>query len=441
LFVEIGNTPRPYAWGSATAIAELLGREPSGAPEAELWLGTHPGSPSRVVGGAAEGGGAGGGPGMLGEVVGELPYLLKVLAASAPLSLQAHPDDRQAREGYERENAAGVPLDAPHRNYRDASAKPEMIYALSPAFEALCGFRPVAEVLGLVDALLELDAQTDEPQPQPLEHLRERLEAESLRDVFAWLASGGTGVATLVDRVTELALATAGGTGGGSEAGAGEADAPDADTADAGAAADRARALDTVRRLVADNPGDPGIAVSLLLNRVTLRRGEALYLPAGNIHAYLSGLGIELMSSSDNVLRGGLTPKHIDVPELLRVLDFTPGKVPLLVPAVEGGAEVFRTPAGLVLVHIRSAGAPGAELRQKPLSGPVLGAFDASQGGKARHGAIAICVDGRMRVSGRNSAVELRKGQACYITADEGELEIRGAGELFVATADDSVRA
>ena len=159
MFVQIANTPRPYAWGSTSAIADLLGTTPSGEPEAELWLGAHPGSPSRIVdpaeaedsatlldwiakdptktlGAAAD--------------AGQLPFLLKVLAASSALSLQAHPTPEQAREGFERENALGIPLDAPNRNYKDAFAKPEMIFALSETFDALCGFRSLDETREIV---------------------------------------------------------------------------------------------------------------------------------------------------------------------------------------------------------------------------------------------------------------------------------------------------
>jgi mannose-6-phosphate isomerase len=293
MFVEITNEPRDYAWGSTTAIAELQGRTPSGRPEAELWLGTHPGSPARLVGRE----------GTLRDVVGELPFLLKILAAATPLSLQAHPTTEQAQEGFARENAAGIALDAPNRNYKDPYAKPEMIYALSDEFRALCGFRPVAETREVLSA-------------GGVGHLLPELRSDAdIRQVFEWLLSGDPEVGRVVEEVSEAAV-----------------DAP-------------GDSWHTVRGLVEHFAGDPGIVTSLLLHTVVLRRGEALYLPPGNIHAYQEGLGIELMGASDNVLRGGLTPKHVDVAELLSVLDFRALPVPRLAPTSADGVAAF-APAG-----------------------------------------------------------------------------------------------
>jgi mannose-6-phosphate isomerase len=398
MFVAITNTPRPYAWGSHTAIAELLGREPSGEPEAELWLGAHPGSPSAILDPALAGGSA-----TLDQWIADdpartlgrfasgarLPFLLKVLAAAHPLSLQAHPTPEQAERGFARENALGIPLDAADRNYKDESAKPELIYALSGTFDALCGFRPVEQSQQIVEALLDLDAQVAEPQPQPLEGLRERLADDSLESVFEWLVSGGAGVPTLVDRVVALAPF---------------------------AGSSFAAEFETVRALAAEYPGDPGIVISLLLNRVTLSRGEALYLPAGNIHAYLNGLGVELMAASDNVLRGGLTPKHIDVPELLGVLDFAPVPIPYLRPSTpSAGVEVFRPDV------------PDFELVR--ISGDDLNASYELTGP-----AIALCTEGTVSVAGVSSRATLRQGESIFITPDEGALRFAGSGELFLAT-------
>jgi mannose-6-phosphate isomerase len=305
MFVEITNEPRDYAWGSTTLIPELLGVPATGRPQAELWLGTHPGSPARLVGRDGD----------LRDVAGELPFLLKILAAATPLSLQVHPTTAQAEEGFERENAAGIPLDAPHRNYKDPHAKPEMLYALSDEFRALCGFRPVAQTRATLDAARaglfpELGTDADLPA------------------VFEWLLSGAPDVAAVVDDVTTLARNAAG------------------------------ESWATVRLLAEHYPGDPGVAISLLLHTVVLARGEALYLPAGNVHAYLSGLGVELMGPSDNVLRGGLTPKHVDVTELLRVVDFTPVAEPRLEPVAAPGVREFRPDgAGLRLVIVEEASA------------------------------------------------------------------------------------
>lgn len=344
MFVEIANEPRDYAWGSTTLIPELLGVAPDGRPQAEIWLGTHPGSPTR----------AGGTP--LVEHVGELPFLLKILAAGSPLSLQAHPTTAQAQEGFARENAAGIPLDAPERNYKDPFAKPEMIYALSDEFRALCGFRSVVETRAVLDAV----------DPGLFPELRTDAD---LRPVFEWLLSDDPEVAAVVDRVGALAADATG------------------------------ESWRTVRGLVAAYPGDPGIAISLLLHTVVLRRGEALYLPAGNIHSYQEGLGIELMGPSDNVLRCGLTPKHVDVPELLGVVDFTPVADPRLAPTVVDGVTVFAPEgAGWQLVESRGP-------RELDVDAPellvVLEGSASADGATVDGPGFAAAAGTRVRVDGR----------------------------------------
>ncbi|GLI26079.1 putative mannose-6-phosphate isomerase ManA [Agromyces rhizosphaerae] len=408
--MAIGNTPRDYAWGSHTAIAELLGTEASGGPEAELWLGAHAGSPARVLAGEA------GAPGDLRAFIAaaperalgpdiarlgaRLPFLLKVLAADAPLSLQAHPDLERARLGFAREEAEGVDVDAFDRNYRDAFHKPELIVALSETFDALCGFRPLEESLELVDELAAADAASRDAAPGALALLRARLsEDDGLRETVEWLLRDGRGGDTgeaswVVERVVALAPALA--------------------------ADQRSRfapAYATVVDLAAHYPGDPGIVISLLLNRVTLRRGEALYLPAGNMHAYLRGLGIELMAESDNVLRGGLTPKHIDVGELVDVLDFSPLPVPYLHPERTGpGVDTFRPDVpDFVLHRVEAADAPGTPI---PLEGP----------------AIALCVSGDAAVAGAHGRATLARGASVYVTPDEGPLTVTGDGLVFVAS-------
>jgi mannose-6-phosphate isomerase len=419
VFTSLSNTPRDYAWGSTTAIAELLGREPSGGPEAELWLGAHDGSPTRIDDPASTGGAGtlaewiiadpattlgpladglrpGDGPG--------LPFLLKVLAAGGPLSLQAHPDLHRARRGFREEEARGVPMGAPHRNYKDPLHKPELIYALSDEFHALCGFRLVAEVREVFTLLLTLDASGPDSDPAVIREVLSRLtgsEADALRDVFAWLMGGGPAVRRLVDRVTLLASL----------------------------ASDRqcrqfSTEMRTVRELSEAYPGDAGIVTSLLLNRVTLRRGEALYLPAGNIHAYLHGLGIELMAASDNVLRGGLTPKHVDVPELLDVLEFQALPVPYLEPEhAAPGVEVYRPDVpdfllARVVPATRDDADGGAGASVVAVDGP----------------AIVLCTSGAVTIRGEASSTRLQRGEAVFVTPDEGRLVVTGEGEAFLAT-------
>ena len=433
MFVGITNTPRDYGWGSRTAIADLLGTAPSGGPEAELWLGAHPGSPSRIVDPDAVSGattlldwiaadpGTTLGPLRAGLRDGDpvqLPFLLKVLAAAAPLSLQAHPTLDRARAGFAAENEAGIPLDAANRNYKDALHKPELIFAISERFEALCGFRPVAEVRELFTTLLRLDGQAPDPHPEALHGVLDRLvgsEPDALRDAFEFLSAGGPEVRDLVERVVLLASTTAPSTTAPSTTAPSTTEGGEADTRDT---PDFAREFATVTLLADAYPADPGIVTSLLLNRVSLRRGEALYLPAGNIHAYLEGVGVELMAASDNVLRGGLTPKHVDVAELLDVLEFSPSPVPYLPPETPtAGIEVFRPDVpDFVLVRVALGG--GTRTASYRIDGP----------------AIAIGTAGQLTVVGRRQEASVARGQSFYITPDEGELLFEGEGELFLAT-------
>lgn len=360
MFVGITNTPRDYAWGSTTAIADLLGTTPSGGPEAELWLGTHPGSPSQTA------------DGPLSDIA-QLPFLLKVLAAGSPLSLQAHPTIAQARAGYARENAAGVPLDAATRNYKDELHKPEIIFALSH-FRALCGFRPAAETAASLERLIGAA-----PGNAPLNGWLDRLGSDDdIRDCFSWLISRGPGVDELIAALVATAPLVEG------------------------------PHFTLIGELASAYPGDPGIAISLMLNLAVLSRGEVLFLPAGNIHAYIEGLGIELMAASDNVLRGGLTPKHVDVAELLAVLDFTPLPVPYLRAISDGPtADVFRPNVrDFELVHVTGDAALA-------LAGD----------------AIVLCTAGSFTLNGQQVA----RGDSFFVTG-EPALAVAGAGDLFVAT-------
>ncbi len=340
----LNNTLRPYAWGSVTAMAELFGREPSGEPEAELWIGAHPGAPSALVPPVPDAQTldeliTADPQQMLGretvEAFGpDLPFLAKVLAAGSPLSLQVHPSREQAEVGFAAEEAAGLDRAAPNRNYRDPNHKPEMIFALTP-FEALCGFREPDAAADIFRAVVRAVSAQNGEAPELLTWAVDELSSghpasERLQRVFRVLIEGGEEVREAV-RLTAAALEAA-------------------DTT----ATDYAKELATAVELNAYYPGDPGVLLSLLLNRASLQPGEAVYLPAGNVHAYLHGLGIEVMASSDNVLRGGLTPKHVDVPELLKTVDFRPLGIPTLEPVfTQMGQELYRPPfAEFVLQRI-----------------------------------------------------------------------------------------
>ncbi|WP_128375811.1 mannose-6-phosphate isomerase, class I [Streptomyces cavernae] len=378
---RLDNTIRPYAWGSTTAIPRLLCVQPSGEPQAEMWMGAHPGAPSRT------------GRGTLTEVIDadperelgaravarfgpRLPFLLKILAAGAPLSLQVHPDLAQAKEGYEDEERRGVPVDAPHRNYKDANHKPELICALTP-FDGLCGFRLPGESARLLAGL-----EVDSLKPY-VDLLHAHPEDAALREVLT--AVLGTDRADMAGTVAEAAAAC--------ERLGGEY-APYAEIA-------------------RHYPGDPGVIAAMLLNHVRLQPGEALYLGAGVPHAYLSGLGVEIMANSDNVLRCGLTPKHVDVPELLRIVRFEASGPGVLRPeAGPDGEEVYETPIDEFRLS-RHVLAEGAAPRDLTRATPQ----------------ILLCTEGTV-AAGEH---QLRPGRSVFVPAGE-KAEVSGAGTLFRAT-------
>lgn len=378
---RLDNTIRPYAWGSTTAIPELLGTRPTGEPQAEMWMGAHPGAPSRT------------GRGTLVEVIdadparelGEaavarfgprLPFLLKILAAGAPLSLQVHPDLAQAKEGYDDEERRGIPVDAGHRNYKDANHKPELICALTE-FDGLCGFREPARAAELLDAL-----GVDSLKPY-VDLLHAHPEEAALREVLTAVLTADR--EEMAHTVTEAATACAR---------LGGDHAPYAEIAH-------------------HYPGDPGVIAAMLLNHVRLQPGEALFLGAGIPHAYLNGLGVEIMANSDNVLRCGLTPKHVDVPELLRIVRFEAADPGVLRPeASPDGEEVYETPID--------------EFR---LSRYVLPEGTAPHDLTRATPQILLCTAGSVRAGEH----ELSPGRSVFVPAGE-KAEVSGTGTVFRAT-------
>ena len=400
MLLPLSNVPRDYAWGSASAISDLLGIPATGRPEAELWLGAHPASPARVhiEGEPVLDAWIAENPNRALRGSSHLPFLLKVLAADKPLSLQVHPSQAQAQAGFERENERGLSLDDPSRNYRDDQHKPELIVALSEEFVALSGFRPLEHSVADLRAIVA--AHPAASTAAIFVTALEEIFAENPETTLAWavetLLRGGPAAKTIVDEFVEAAA----------EPSAGSA-APDA--------------CATIQALGAAYPGDSGVLIGALLNRVVLKRGEALYLPAGNVHAYLHGLGIEVMSSSDNVLRGGLTEKHVDVDELLRVADLNP----LLEPRWQGEQlspqlTRFAPPVDdFVLFHYHSLAS-------------AIGPSDPITLGVA---AIVLCVSGEVLVSGDHGSLVLHRGEACFLTGDEAHATITGVGEAFLATS------
>ena len=389
------NTIQPYAWGSYTAIPELLGTQSdSVTPQAELWMGAHPKAPSRVsVDGRLESlkllidknpidilG-----PKVAARFQNELPYLFKVLAAAKPLSLQAHPSATQARDGYEREDKLGISLDSPERNYRDANHKPECICALTP-FWALHGFRSIPEIITLAGRLrLEV-------MESLLKILRDHPGKEGLKSFFRTLM--------ILPSAQKRHLTKQA----------------------ANVAREISEEKNVYRWIVAlskSYPEDIGVLSPLFLNLVLLQPGQALYLPAAELHAYLEGVGIELMANSDNVLRGGLTPKHIDVNELLSVLNFeerTPQVLALRQDA--NGESVYECPARefkLSVIHVN---------QQKSYSSP-----------EKRSVEILLCTTGVGTISDLDTGevTGLNKGVAVLVPAVVNAYRITGDATVYKA--------
>lgn len=399
------NAVRPYAWGSRTTIPELLGRPvPSPHPEAELWMGAHPGDPSRVLG-------PDGTERSLIDIVatdpvsqlgtrcadqwgGKLPFLLKILAVEEPLSMQAHPSAAQAAEGYEREERAGIPRDAHHRNYPDPTAKPELVCALTE-FHALAGFRDPHRTVELLRAI-------DTPGlTKYTELLAAQPDAAGLRALFTtWITLPQAALDELLPEVLDACVLHV------KEHGEFDTECR------------------TVLGLGETHPRDAGVLAALLLNRLTLSAGEAIYLPAGNLHLYLHGTAVEILANSDNILRCGLTPKHVDVPELLRVVDFSSAGMPVLCGEPESGFAVYRTDAPeFELSRVEWEGGGNAEVVLDG-DGPE----------------ILLCTEGELLLCAEDgSKVELPKGASVWLPASDPAVRVRPVGtepaHLFRATA------
>ncbi len=389
------NSIQEYAWGSRTAIPELLGQSvPADKPQAELWMGAHPKAPSQVL--------ADGLWRSLPEVIQEspeetlgqkvaarfsnqLPFLFKVLAAAKPLSIQAHPNKEQAGQGFVRENELGIPLDAPHRNYRDDNHKPEIICALTP-FWALNGFRKIEETLSLLEearipGLAEI-----------VSFLRSHPNRAGLKKFFNHLMTTDSGKQR---KIVEQAVN----------------------------AAEKRTHEEPVWtwmiKLNEEYPGDMGVLSPIFLNLFRLEPQQAMYLPAGELHGYLEGVGIELMANSDNVLRGGLTPKHIDVQELLAVLNFTDGDLNILSPEnLTPGEAVYNTEAEefvLSVLSIKKA-APFSSSRDRSVE-------------------MMMCTEGEVSVTDLRigDITRLTRGISIIVPAAVEQYSIEGDGILYKA--------
>ena len=308
----------------------------------------------------------------------ELPFLFKVLAAAEPLSIQAHPNQEQARAGWARENAEGIPLDAPRRNYRDPNHKPELVCALTP-FVALKGFRPLAATVRSLEPLARPELK------QEVARLAREASPAALRGLLARLMTLDPDErAPLLQRAAAEAARRAQDPGWG-----------------------------WVKRLLEKYPGDVGALAPLYLNLVTLEPGEALFLPAGELHAYLEGTALEIMANSDNVLRGGLTPKHVELEELLSTLVFEPQELVVLKPeALSPGETSFRTPAREFELGFLDI-APG-----RPHAG---------SGGRVQ---ILLQLSGRGRLAAGGRETLLERGQSVLVPAATSSYTLEGEGRV-----------
>lgn len=364
-----------YSWGDPTSIPEMLGLDGDGRPWAELWFGTHLGGPSKVLevsdatmGKPALTDDTGGLFSPLVALSGELPFLLKILAAAEPLSLQSHPSLEQARAGYARENRLDIPIGNSRRIYRDPFAKPELICALGP-FEALCGFREEVESVRLLHSI-----------GGGASRIARMLTDHDLDHTVRHLFGSSDDVRLLRNEVIEACR---------------HHDSASAQWA---------------TRLADGYPDDPAVVVTLLLNHVVLKQGEALYLGPGNLHAYLRGTGVEVMGSSDNVVRCGLTNKHVDVNELLATV------VPRALPdPVVRPTPVARTDAGR-LWRYDTPGAPFTLWIHQVSGTETL---------RARTRELTLC--------GSGSTDRLQRGEVAYLAPGE-ELTVTGKATLFRVT-------
>ena len=401
----VGET-RDYAWGSRTLLPRFLGRPADGGPHAELWIGAHPGDPARTPDGSTLIDLIEADPDrVLGAEVAarfgsRLPFLMKALAAAEPLSLQVHPTSERARAGFDRENAAGIAIGSPERSYQDASHKPELIYALT-RFEGMAGFRDVhrtAEILRALELTWADDVAARLTQDAPADALR-----SVVADTLAMTATELAGVLADLEKAARTA-----------EDRSHRQRPPTTRLHRERTSIEReaVRVHTQTAALAARYPEDPGVLVTLLLNHVVLSPGEAMFLDAGVVHAYTSGFGIEIMASSDNVVRAGLTPKHVDVHGLLDIADFTPIPPPLCPPRWISEDLVQFSPS----VDEFSLFVGRTPLDALPETGPR----------------IVLVLEGEVDVITDEDAARLVRGESVFVADDDGGLRVAGSGRVAV---------
>ncbi|AZP42308.1 mannose-6-phosphate isomerase [Rahnella aquatilis] len=382
---KMHNGVQNYAWGSKDALTKLYGiKDAEGRPMAELWMGAHPKCSSQIENSRGENLSlrdqiSAGLSAQLGEKVakrfGELPFLFKVLCADQPLSIQVHPSKNAAEIGYAKENAAGIPLDAAERNYKDPNHKPELVYALTP-FQAMNGFRELREIVSLLQPVAGAHPLIASFLTSP--------DVDHLRTLFAGLLSlEGEDKSRALDVLKSVLDEQQG------------------------------EPWDTIRSISEFYPDDSGLFSPLLLNVITLQPGEGMFLYAETPHAYLKGVSLEVMANSDNVLRAGLTPKYIDIPELLANLKFNarPASELLTTPVVKGAELNFPIPVEDFAFSIHSLSAEPQTLEQDSA-------------------AIVFCIEGQSVLVKNNQTLVLNPGESCFLSATESPVTASGNGRI-----------
>ena len=379
------NSVQNYAWGSKTALTELYGlANPQQLPMAELWMGAHPKSSSKIEDASGQVVSLrdvidGNQSALLGDAVakrfGELPFLFKVLCAAQPLSIQVHPNKRNSEIGFAKENGAGIPMDAAERNYKDPNHKPELVFALTP-FLAMNAFREFSEIVSLLQPVA--GAHT------AIAHFLEQPNAERLSQLFAALLSMQGEEKSRALAILKAALET-----------------------------QQGEPWQTIRLIAEFYPDDSGLFSPLLLNVVKLNPGEAMFLFAETPHAYLQGVALEVMANSDNVLRAGLTPKYIDIPELVANVKFEAKPAnQLLTTPVKHGAELdFPIPVNDFAFSLHDLSAQETAIDQQSA-------------------AILFCVEGEAILRKGEQRLVLKPGESAFISAEESPVSVSGVGRV-----------
>ena len=379
------NSVQNYAWGSKTALTDLYGiANPNNLPMAELWMGAHPKSSSKIEDASGQARSLrdvidADKAALLGDKVaqrfGELPFLFKVLCADQPLSIQVHPNKQASEIGFAKENAAGIPLDAAERNYKDPNHKPELVFALTP-FLAMNAFREFSEIISLLQPVAGAN--------NAIAHFLENPNAEALSQLFASLLNMQGEEKSHALAVLKAALDS-----------------------------QQGEPWETIRLIAQFYPDDSGLFSPLLLNVVKLNPGEAMFLFAETPHAYLQGVALEVMANSDNVLRAGLTPKYIDIPELVANVKFVAKPAAeLLTQPVKNGAELdFPIPVEDFAFSLHDLSQTETTIAQESA-------------------AILFCVEGEATLHKGEQHLVLKPGESAFVAANESPVSVSGTGRL-----------